>query len=198
MPKAAKKKSSKSAGSSKTTKFVYFFGNGKAEGHGTMKDVLGGKGAGLAEMTNAGVPVPPGFTICTETCRIYYESGKKIPAAIEKEMEAHLSRLEKSLGKKFGNRNNPLLVSVRSGAKFSMPGMMDTILNLGLNDDTVKGLIASTNNERFAYDSYRRFIQMYGNVVMEMGKEVFEHTIGRMKDDKGVKLDTDLSASDLK
>ena len=199
MPKAAKKKSSsKSTGSSKTKKFVYFFGNGKAEGHGTMKDVLGGKGAGLAEMTNAGVPVPPGFTICTETCRIYYESGKKIPAGIEKEMEAHLSRLEKSLGKKFGDRNNPLLVSVRSGAKFSMPGMMDTILNLGLNDDTVKGLIASTNNERFAYDSYRRFIQMYGNVVMEMGKEVFEHTIGHMKEEKGVKLDTDLSASDLK
>ncbi len=199
MPKVAeKKKKSASKAKSATKKFVYFFGNGKAEGHGTMKDVLGGKGAGLAEMTNAGVPVPPGFTIVTETCRIYYESGKKIPPSIEKEMEIHLARLEKSLGKKFGDSNNPLLVSVRSGAKFSMPGMMDTILNLGLNDDTIKGLVASTNNERFAWDSYRRFIQMYGNVVMEMGKEVFEHVISRMKEEKNVKLDTDLTASDLK
>ncbi len=201
MSKVAKKKSStksKSAGSSKSKKFVYFFGNGKAEGEGTMKAELGGKGAGLAEMTNAGVPVPPGFTITTETCRIYYESGKKVPESIDKEMQIHLARLEKSLGKKFGDRNNPLLVSVRSGAKFSMPGMMDTILNLGLNDETIKGLVASTNNERFAWDSYRRFIQMYGNVVMEMGKEVFEHVIGHMKEEKNVKLDTDLSASDLK
>src|SRR5262245_45665859 len=122
MPKTAKKKAS--AKSAKSGKFVYFFGNGKAEGHGTMKDVLGGKGAGLAEMTNAGVPVPPGFTITTETCRIYYESGKKVPESIDKEMQQHLSRLEKSLDKKFGSRENPLLVSVRSGAKFSMPGMM--------------------------------------------------------------------------
>jgi pyruvate,orthophosphate dikinase len=199
MPKAAKKKAPKKAKSAgKTTKFVYFFGDGKAEGHGTMKDVLGGKGAGLAEMTNAGVPVPPGFTIITETCRIYYENGRKIPDSIEKEMQAHLKRLEKSLGKKFGDRVSPLLVSVRSGAKFSMPGMMDTILNLGLNDDTVKGLIASTNNERFAWDSYRRFVQMYGNVVMEMGKEVFEHVITKVKEEKGVKLDTDLTAQDLK
>ncbi len=196
MPKAAKKPSSKSG--LKTKKFVYFFGSGKAEGQGTMKDVLGGKGAGLAEMTNAGVPVPPGFTICTETCRIYYENGKKVPASIDKEMQDHLGRLEKTLGKKFGDRNNPLLVSVRSGAKFSMPGMMDTILNLGLNDETVKGLIASTNNERFAYDSYRRFVQMYGNVVMEMGKEVFERAIDKMKEEKGVKLDTELSAADLR
>src|SRR5262245_5044332 len=170
MPKTAAKKAAKKSApkGAKSGKFVYFFGDGKAEGHGTMKDVLGGKGAGLAEMTNAGVPVPPGFTIVTETCRIYYENGKKITPAIEKEMETHLARLERSLGKKFGDRNNPLLVSVRSGAKFSMPGMMDTILNLGLNDETVKGLIASTSNERFAWDSYRRFIQMYGNVVMEM------------------------------
>ncbi len=199
MPKAAKKKSpAKSKGSAKSKKFVYFFGNGKAEGEGTMKAELGGKGAGLAEMTNAGVPVPPGFTITTETCRIYYESGKKVPESIDKEMQVHLARLEKALSKKFGDRNNPLLVSVRSGAKFSMPGMMDTILNLGLNDETIKGLVASTNNERFAWDSYRRFIQMYGNVVMEMGKEVFEHVIGHMKEEKGVKLDTELSASDLK
>jgi pyruvate, orthophosphate dikinase len=202
MPKVATKKKSsskaKSAKASKTSKFVYFFGNGKAEGHGTMKDVLGGKGAGLAEMTNAGVPVPPGFTIVTEACRAYYDNGKKIPDSIDKEMQDHLHRLEKSLGKKFGDKNNPLLVSVRSGAKFSMPGMMDTILNLGLNDQTVKGLIASTSNERFAYDSFRRFVQMYGNVVMEMGKEVFERAIDKMKEEKSVKLDTDLTANDLK
>jgi pyruvate,orthophosphate dikinase len=200
MPKKAKsqKKDSAAKSAKKSSKFVYFFGNGKAEGTGTMKDVLGGKGAGLAEMTNAGVPVPPGFTITTETCRIYYEAGKKVPASIDKEMQTHLARLEKALGKKFGDRNNPLLVSVRSGAKFSMPGMMDTILNLGLNDETVKGLIASTNNERFAWDSYRRFVQMYGNVVMEMGKEVFERVIDKVKEAKQVKLDTDMSAADLK
>jgi len=194
MPKAAKKKSS----GSKSKKFVYFFGNGKAEGTGTMKAELGGKGAGLAEMTNAGVPVPPGFTITTETCRLYYEHGKKVPEAIDKEMQAHLAKLEKALGKKFGNRVNPLLVSVRSGAKFSMPGMMDTILNLGLNDETIKGLVASTNNERFAWDSYRRFIQMYGNVVLDMGKEVFERVIDHVKEEKRVKLDTELTANDLK
>ena len=196
MPKKAAKKSSikKSA----TKKFVYFFGNGKAEGHGTMKDVLGGKGAGLAEMTNSGVPVPPGFTIITEVCRLYYDHNKKTPESIDKEMQQHLAKLEKALGKKFGDSRNPLLVSVRSGAKFSMPGMMDTILNLGLNDQTVKGLIASTNNERFAYDSYRRFVQMYGNVVLDMGKEVFERVLDHVKEEKGVKLDTDLSASDLK
>src|SRR5580658_2402991 len=198
MPKAAKKAKKSSAKTTATKKFVYFFGNGKAEGHGTMKDVLGGKGAGLAEMTNAGVPVPPGFTICTETCRIYYENGKKVPAAIDKEMQTHLARLEKALGKKFGDPRNPLLVSVRSGAKFSMPGMMDTILNLGLNDETIKGLIISTNNERFAWDSYRRFIQMYGNVVLDMGKEIFDRLLDKEKEEKHVKLDTELSAADLK
>jgi pyruvate,orthophosphate dikinase len=198
MPKKAKKNAAAKTSVSKTKKFVYFFGNGKAEGHGTMKDVLGGKGAGLAEMTNAGVPVPPGFTICTETCRIYYESGKKVPAAIDKEMQTHLARLEKALGKKFGDPKNPLLVSVRSGAKFSMPGMMDTILNLGLNDKTITGLIISTNNERFAWDSYRRFIQMYGNVVLDMGKEIFDRLLDKEKEEKHVKLDTELSAADLK
>jgi len=202
MPKKAKgQKTSKGSAvkaGKKSSKFVYFFGNGKAEGTGTMKDALGGKGAGLAEMTNAGVPVPPGFTITTETCRIYYENKKKVPDFIDKEMQVHLARLEKALAKKFGDRTNPLLVSVRSGAKFSMPGMMDTILNLGLNDETVKGLIANTNNERFAYDSYRRFVQMYGNVVMEMGKEVFERVIDHVKEEKRVKLDTELSAGDLK
>ena len=195
MPKA--KKAAKTAkGGSK--KFVYYFGDGKAEGNGTMKEILGGKGAGLAEMTNSGVPVPPGMTITTDVCRRYYTEGKKTPADADKQMLVNLARIEKSLGKKFGDPKNPLLVSVRSGAKFSMPGMMDTILNLGMNDETVKGIIARSNNERFAWDSYRRFVQMYGNVVLEMGKEVFEHVIDKFKGDKGVKLDTDLTASDLK
>src|SRR5271167_5262 len=197
MPKAAKKKASAKSSASKTKKFVYFFGNGKAEGHGTMKDVLGGKGAGLAEMTNAGVPVPPGFTITTETCRIYYENGKKIPSSIEKEMEQHLAKLEKSLGKKFGDRTNPLLVSVRSGAKFSMPGMMDTILNLGLNDTSVEALAKRSNNPRFAYDSYRRLIQMFGNVVLEIEKPVFDEIFDGKKKQKKTKLDTDLDAKAL-
>ena len=200
MPKAKKKSAAKPKAAPKAAKgkFVYFFGGGKAEGNGKMKDLLGGKGAGLAEMTNAGVPVPPGLTITTDVCKLYYSSGKKTPAAADKQMVDYIAKVEKLMGKKFGDKNNPLLVSVRSGAKFSMPGMMDTILNLGLNDETVKGLIASTKNERFAWDSYRRFVQMYGNVVMETGKEVFEHVITEMKEDKGVKLDTELSANDLK
>jgi pyruvate,orthophosphate dikinase len=187
----------KSAPKAAKGKFVYFFGDGKAEGNGKMKDLLGGKGAGLAEMTNAGVLVPPGLTITTDVCRLYYKEGKKVNAAADKQMIDTLKKVEKIMGKKFGDKNNPLLVSVRSGAKFSMPGMMDTILNLGLNDETVKGLIASTKNERFAWDSYRRFVQMYGNVVMEMGKEAFEHAITKIKEEKGVKLDTDLNAEDL-
>jgi pyruvate,orthophosphate dikinase len=150
---AKAKTAKKSAPKAAKGKFVYFFGNGKAEGNGKMKDLLGGKGAGLAEMTNAGVLVPPGLTITTDVCRLYYKEGKKTPAAADKQMLEYLAKIEKSMGKKFGDKNNPLLVSVRSGAKFSMPGMMDTILNLGLNDETVKGLIASTNNERFAWGS---------------------------------------------
>src|SRR6195256_3328484 len=153
------------------TKYVYFFGGGKADGNGKMKDVLGGKGAGLAEMTNAGLPVPPGFTISTEVCNIYYQQRGKIPPAIEREIEEHVRRLEKVAGAKLGSIENPLLVSVRSGAKFSMPGMMDTILNLGLTDDAVEGLKRRTKNGRFAFDSYRRFIQMLGNVVPEIPKE---------------------------
>ena len=140
-----------------------------------MKDTLGGKGANLAEMTNAGLPVPPGFTISTDACRLYYELGRKVPAQIDDEMAANVRKIEKATGAQLGSVKNPLLVSVRSGAKFSMPGMMDTILNLGLNDETVEGLKARTGNGRFAYDSYRRFIQMFGNVVLEMGKEIFEH-----------------------
>src|SRR5262249_21122249 len=150
----------------KSRTHVYFFGSGKADGNRNMKDLLGGKGSGLAEMTNAGLPVPPGFTISTEVCNIYYEQNRKIPAAIDKEIAEHVKNLEKAAGAPLGSTSTPLLVSVRSGAKFSMPGMMDTILNLGLNDDAVEGLKARTNNGRFAFDSYRRFIQMFGNVVL--------------------------------
>jgi pyruvate, orthophosphate dikinase len=179
-------------------KFVYFFGNGKAEGNGTQRDLLGGKGAGLAEMTNSGVPVPAGFTITTETCVLYYANHRKIPAGLDEQSKANLTRLEKSMGKKFGDPKNPLLVSVRSGAKFSMPGMMDTILNLGLNDVTVQGLAKATGNERFAYDSYRRFIHMFGNVVLDIEKDVYEKVLTAKKAQVGVKLDTDLKADDLK
>jgi pyruvate,orthophosphate dikinase len=179
-------------------KHVYFFGSGKADGNRHMKDLLGGKGSGLAEMTNAGLPVPPGFTISTAVCTIYYEQKAKIPPAIDREIEANLGKLEKAAGARLGSTDNPLLVSVRSGAKFSMPGMMDTILNLGLNDDSVEGLKARTGNGRFAYDSYRRFIQMFGNVVLEIPKEAFEHEFEAIKKDRGTKLDTDLDEGALR
>jgi len=179
-------------------KYVYFFGNGKAGGHGDMKDLLGGKGAGLAEMTNAGVPVPPGFTITTEVCNIYYKAGNKIPAEVNTQIKENLAKLEKAMGKKLGDVRDPLLVSVRSGAKFSMPGMMDTVLNLGLNDETVKGLIAKSGNGRFAWDAYRRFIQMFGNVVLDIEKENFERLIEKKKTQRKIKLDVDLTVEDLK
>jgi len=179
-------------------KYVYFFGNGKADGNGKMKDLLGGKGAGLAEMTNAGVPVPPGFTITTEVCGIYTKSGNKLPKDVEKETANNLAKLEKAMGKKLGNAKDPLLVSVRSGAKFSMPGMMDTVLNLGLNSETIKGLIAKSSNERFAWDAYRRFIQMFGNVVLNIDKEQFESLIHEKKESRRIKLDVDLNVEDLK
>ncbi|MCM8810134.1 MAG: pyruvate, phosphate dikinase, partial [Candidatus Omnitrophica bacterium] len=163
-----------------------------------MKDLLGGKGAGLAEMTNAGIPVPPGFTITTEMCRYYYKNNEKLPDDFDQELNKYLKKLEKVTGKKFGDPKNPLLVSVRSGAKFSMPGMMDTILNLGLNDEAVKGLAESTNNERFAYDAYRRFIQMFGNVVMGIEKNEFEKVIEEKKKEKGINYDSELTAEDLK
>ena len=172
--------------------YVYFFGGGAAEGDRSMRDLLGGKGANLAEMTNAGLPVPPGFTVSTEACSAYYEQRRRVPAAIEREMEAHLARLEQLTGAKLGAADQPLLVSVRSGARFSMPGMMDTILNLGLNDRAVEGLKARTSNGRFAFDSYRRFIQMFGNVVLEIPKEAFEEEFDRVKAHRGVTLDTDL------
>jgi pyruvate,orthophosphate dikinase len=180
-------------------KYIYFFGSGKADGTGTMKDLLGGKGAGLAEMTNAGVPVPPGFTITTEVCNLFYELGKRVPDGLDAEMREYMKKVEAAVGSyRFGDVNKPLLVSVRSGSKFSMPGMMDTVLNLGLNDQTIQGLIRLSGNERFAWDAYRRFIQMFGNVVMGIEKEVFEHIIHEAKKKKKVHLDIDLSAADLK
>ena len=194
---AAKKPVAKKAGA-KATKYVYFFGGGKADGNRTMKDLLGGKGSGLAEMTNAGLPVPPGFTITTAACNLYYELGRKVPVEVEQQMDVNLSKLEKVAGQAFGSVQNPLLVSVRSGAKFSMPGMMDTILNLGLNDETVEGLKARTGNGRFAYDSYRRFMQMFGNVVLEIPKEEFEKEFDAVKHDRGARLDTDLDEAALR
>jgi pyruvate,orthophosphate dikinase len=183
---------------SSVKKYVYYFGDGKAEGNGQMKDLLGGKGAGLAEMTNTGVPVPSGFTITTEVCNMFYKVGEKVPSEVAKQQAQYIERLERSMGAKLGDAKNPLLVSVRSGSKFSMPGMMDTILNLGLNDETVHGLIAKTKNERFAYDCYRRFIQMFGGVVLGMEKSDFEHILQHKKDELGVALDTELKAEDLK
>jgi pyruvate, orthophosphate dikinase len=196
--KAAKLRARGAAPKSKSKKHVYFFGNGKAEGNRTMKDVLGGKGSGLAEMTNAGLPVPPGFTISTDVCNIYYAQNRTIPSAIDREIADHLKRLEKAAGATLGSTENPLLVSVRSGAKFSMPGMMDTILNLGLNDEAVEGLKRRTRNGRFAFDSYRRFIQMFGNVVLEIPKDAFEHEFDGVKKRAGTRLDTDLDEAALR
>ena len=179
-------------------KYVYYFGDGKAEGDAKLKETLGGKGANLAEMTNLGVPVPPGFTVSTDVCEAYYNNKRKYPAELEAEVTAHLARLEKSMGKKLGDPEDPLLVSVRSGAVQSMPGMMDTILNLGLNDKAVEGLAAKTGNLRFAYDSYRRFIQMYGDVVLEVEHDEFENALSAAKKAKNTDLDTALDAEDLK
>ena len=186
------------AKSGKSKKYVYFFGNGKADGNRSMKDTLGGKGSGLAEMTNAGLPVPPGFTISTDACNLYYELGKKLTPTIESEIVENRKKLEKAADATLGSADNPLLVSVRSGAKFSMPGMMDTILNLGLNDKTVEGLKARTQNGRFAFDSYRRFIQMFGAVVLEIPKDAFEHEFEGVKKKHGAKLDTDLGEDQLR
>jgi len=174
--------------------FVYFFGEGTKD----MKKLLGGKGANLSEMTNIGLPVPPGFTITTETCNLFYELGKKWPEGLWEQVLSNLAKLENKMGMKFNDLVNPLLVSVRSGSAVSMPGMMDTVLNLGLNDKTVQALIKKTGNERFAWDAYRRFIQMFGDVVMEVKHEKFEHALTSMKKKKGVKVDTELTAADLK
>ena len=179
-------------------KYVYFFGGGKADGDRTMKALLGGKGSGLAEMTNAGLPVPPGFTISTAVCTLFYKLGRRVPTSIDLEMERHIRRLEKAAGATLGSADNPLLVSVRSGAKFSMPGMMDTILNLGLNDRAVEGLKRRTANGRFAFDSYRRFIQMFGNVVLAISKDAFETELEAVKHATGVRLDTELDEAALR
>ncbi|MEK7273839.1 MAG: PEP/pyruvate-binding domain-containing protein, partial [Candidatus Desantisbacteria bacterium] len=179
-------------------KLVYFFGNGKAEGTGIMKDLLGGKGAGLAEMTNINIPVPPGFTITTEACIYYYKNNKQYPAGLQEQIDKNLEALEKLMGKKLGDHHDPLLVSVRSGAKISMPGMMDTVLNLGLNNETVKGLAIKTNNERFAHDAYRRFIQMFSNVVLGVKHSDFEFILDEVKHDEGVTLDNELSTEALR
>jgi pyruvate,orthophosphate dikinase len=177
-------------------KYVYFFGDGKAEGDKDMKYILGGKGANLAEMTNLGIPVPAGITLSTEVCQYYYNNGEKYPTELEKEVEDGILKLEKSTGKKFGDDKNPLLVSVRSGAAASMPGMMDTILNLGLNEKVVEGMVEKTGNARFVWDSYRRFIQMYCNVVESLEHEKFEHVISSVKAAKGIKEDTAMMAED--
>ncbi len=178
-------------------KYVYSFGGGTADGDGKMREVLGGKGSGLAEMSKAGVPVPPGFTISTEVCNLFFENGNKVPADVDDQIHKALAKLEKQMGKKLGGVNDPLLLSVRSGAKFSMPGMMNTILNLGLNDQTTEGLAKKTGNARFAYDCYRRFIQMFGEVSLHIDMEKFDHIFDARKAKVKAKLDTDLTAEDL-
>ena len=167
------------------------------EGNAQMRSLLGGKGAGLAEMTNAGLPVPPGFTITTEACNAYYAAGKELPPGLWDDVLAHMAALEQETGKGFGDPKNPLLVSVRSGAAFSMPGMMDTVLNLGLNEHTVSGLIELTGNERFGYDAWRRFVAMFGRIVLDIPAAEFDEPFDALKQKRGVSLDTDLTADDL-
>jgi pyruvate,orthophosphate dikinase len=179
-------------------KYVYFFGGGKAEGKTEMKALLGGKGANLAEMTNLGVPVPPGFTISTEVCEQFYENNRQYPQGVEQEVDENLKKLENMMGKRLGNNEDPLLVSVRSGAAESMPGMMDTVLNLGLNDEAVEGLAKKAGNDRFAWDGYRRFINMFGDVVKGVAHEKYEEVLSEIKQKKGVELDVELSTEDLK
>ena len=182
----------------KTAKYVYFFGGGKAEGEAAMKNQLGGKGANLAEMTNLGIPVPPGFTISADVCDLFYKNKGRYPAGLDKQVEENLKKLEKLMGKKLGDPKDPLLVSVRSGAAISMPGIMDTVLNLGLNDVAVDALAALSGNERFAWDAYRRFIQMFGDVVREVPHHSFEDALEAVKKKKGVEEDVELDAEDLK
>ena len=184
--------------SDSSKKFAYVFGGGKAEGKADMKSLLGGKGANLAEMSVIGIPVPPGFTITTEVCAEYYNRSRTLPDEVRPQVQAAIAQVEALVGKKLGDPNDPLLVSVRSGAALSMPGMMNTILNLGLNDVSVEGLARKTGNARFAYDSYRRFIDMFGSTAMGLEHELFEHAISEMKEERNVQLDTDLDADDLK
>src|SRR3989339_997658 len=179
-------------------KYVYFFGGGQSEGKASMKDLLGGKGANLAEMASIGVPVPPGFTITTEVCEYYYANGLKYPEGLDAEIDLNITKLEQTMGAQLGGKENPLLVSVRSGAAVSMPGMMDTVLNLGINDEVTEGIAQLSGNERFAWDLYRRFIDMFGDVVMGVDHEHFEHALVAMKTRRGVTQDLDLTTADLK
>ena len=180
-----------------TKKILYYFGDHGAQGNGKMKDLLGGKGAGLAEMTNSHVPVPAGFTMTTEVCNYFYEHQGKLPPTLDRQARAAIKRVEKSTNKKFGNSKNPLLFSVRSGAKFSMPGMMDTVLNLGLNDEVIAGFVKLTDNPRFIYDTYRRFLHMFGNVVLGINKTEFEEILTHLKKGLNIKSDFDLREKDL-
>jgi pyruvate, orthophosphate dikinase len=193
-----KSKTSAPKKAGKSVKRVYFFGNGKAEGNAGMKDLLGGKGANLADMTLVPLPVPPGFTITTDTCGDYNDAGQELPRGLMEEVRVNIAKVEKATGKKFGDAKNPLLVAARSGAKFSMPGMMDTVLNIGLNDAAVEGLAKLSNNPRFAYDSYRRLINMFGDTVMGVDHHHFEHELSEVKKAKGVELDTELDVDGLK
>ena len=180
------------------TKWVYAFGDGASDGRADMKNLLGGKGANLAEMSNLGLPVPPGFTVTTEVCTYYYANGRTYPADLVAQVDTAMAKIEKIMGNKFGDLENPQLVSVRSGARASMPGMMDTVLNLGLNDQTVEGLAKRSNDARFAYDSYRRFIQMYSGVVLGVDHDHFEELLEHLKKERKLVLDTDLTADDWK
>lgn len=179
-------------------RFIYRWGNGQAEGNASMRGLLGGKGAGLHDMTMAGLPVPPGFTITTEACNLYFAGGEQLPSGLWEDILEAVQTIEVGTGKGFADAANPLLVSVRSGAKFSMPGMMDTVLNLGLNESTVAGLIAQTGNERFGVDAYRRFIQMYGRIVLGVSAERFDHALDAAKAARGAAQDTDLDAAALR
>ena len=185
---------------SMATKYVYFFGNGDADGDESMRAELGGKGANLAQMAKAplSLPVPPGFTITTDVCQEYYKLDRNYPEGLSEQVDEYLAKLEAAMGKKLGDENDPLLVSVRSGAAISMPGMMDTILNLGLNDKAVEGLAKKTGNEKFAYDAYRRFIQMYGDVAMGVDHDKFEAILEEVKEKAGAKSDQELSVENLK
>src|SRR3954464_12641022 len=178
-------------------RYIYAWGGGRAEGNAQMRDLLGGKGAGLAEMTTAGLPVPPGFTITTEACNDYFANGEKLPDGLWDDVLEAVKEVERETGKGFGDARNPLLVSVRSGAKFSMPGMMDTVLNLGLNEETLQGLVALTGNERFGWDAYRRFVQMFGRIVLDVPGERFDDALEAAKHARGVEQDTDLTPDDL-
>src|SRR5271156_6216377 len=193
---AAKSSATKAAATGKKRRWVYAFGGGKAAGRGDLRNLLGGKGAGLAEMAQLGLPVPPGFTITTELCTHFYANGKNYPKDLKPQVEAALAEIGRVTGKKFGDGENPLLVSVRSGGRASMPGMMDTVLNLGLNDKTVAALAEKSGDRRFAYDSYRRFITMYADVVLGIAHHHFEEILDEHKDRNGYTLDTDLEAAD--